>query len=133
MATGQVQTAAESAASRDRERSLRRGRIFGVLQQRGAIVVLVLVAAIASFQFDSFLTARNLENVVLQSSFLGLIAVGMTFVIISGGIDLSVGSMLALGGMIAAYAVQVSWPLALLAPVLAWRSSPSAGTRSPPA
>jgi ribose transport system permease protein len=99
-------------------RSPRRERVFSILQRRGAIVVLLLVVVLASFRFDNFLTARNLENVALQASFLGLIVVGMTFVIISGGIDLSVGSMLALGGVIAAYAVQVSWPLALLGPLL---------------
>jgi ribose/xylose/arabinose/galactoside ABC-type transport system permease subunit len=56
---------------------------------------------------------------VLQGAFLGLIVVGMTFVIISGGIDLSVGSMVGLGGILAALAVQVSWPLALILPPLA--------------
>ncbi|HEY0127784.1 MAG TPA: ABC transporter permease, partial [Rubrobacteraceae bacterium] len=45
-----------------------------------------------------------------------LIVIGMTFVIISGGIDLSVGSILALGGVIAAQTVQVFWPLALILP-----------------
>lgn len=95
-----------------------RERVFGVLQRRGAIVVLLLVVLVASLRFENFFTARNLENVALQGAFLGLIAVGMTFVIISGGIDLSVGSNLALGGILAAYAVQASWALALLAPVL---------------
>jgi ribose/xylose/arabinose/galactoside ABC-type transport system permease subunit len=55
---------------------------------------------------------------VLQGAFLGLIVVGMTFVIISGGIDLSVGSMVGLGGILAALTVQVSWPLALILPPL---------------
>ncbi|MGI8860032.1 MAG: ABC transporter permease, partial [Rubrobacteraceae bacterium] len=87
------------------------------MQRRGAIVVLLLVVIIASLRFDSFLTERNLENIALQSSFLGLIVVGMTFVIISEGIDLSVGSQLALGGVLAALMVPVSWVLALLVPV----------------
>jgi ribose/xylose/arabinose/galactoside ABC-type transport system permease subunit len=82
-------------------------------------VVLVLVVAAAAFAFDRFLTFRNLENIVAQSAFLGLIAVGMTFVIISKGIDLSVGSLLALGGVLAAFSVQVSGALALVVPVLA--------------
>jgi ribose transport system permease protein len=89
------------------------------LQRRGAVVVLLLVIAFGALRFDNFFTQRNLENIALQASFLGLITIGMTFVIISGGIDLSVGSMLALGGVLAAYAVQVSWPLALLVPVAA--------------
>src|SRR4028119_1637797 len=111
MATGQARAAEENVPVAGEQGGLsRRARVFAILQRRGAIVVLLLVVAIASLQFDTFLTARNLENIVLQASFLGLIAVGQTFVIISGGIDLSVGSMLALGGVIAAQTVQIFWP-----------------------
>src|SRR3712207_7937106 len=95
-----------------------RERLFTTLQRRGAIAVLVLVVIVAALTFDNFLTPQNLQNIVLQGAFLGLIVVGMTFVIISGGIDLSVGSMLALGGVIAAQTVQVFWPLALILPPL---------------
>ncbi len=118
MATGQARAATQSTPPGGDGGPTRRERIFGVLQRRGAIVVLLLVVVLASLQFDSFLTPRNLENIVLQASFLGLIAVGMTFVIISGGIDLSVGSLLALGGVLAALAAPVSWPLALVLPVV---------------
>src|SRR5215204_2299999 len=96
-----------------------RERLFTTLQRRGAIVVLILVVAVSALVFDNFLTEQNLENIVLQGAFLGLIVVGMTFVIISGGIDLSVGSMVGLGGILAALTVQVSWPLALILPPLA--------------
>src|ERR671917_303202 len=95
-----------------------RERLFTILQKRGAIAVLILVVAIAALTFDNFLTAQNLQNIVLQGAFLGLIVVGMTFVIISGGIDLSVGSILALGGVIAAQTVTAFWPLALILPPL---------------
>ena len=95
-----------------------RERLFTTLQRRGAIVVLILVVAVSALVFDNFLTEQNLENIVLQGAFLGLIVVGMTFVIISGGIDLSVGSMMGLGGIIAAQTVQVFWPLALILPPL---------------
>ena len=95
-----------------------RDRLFTTLQRRGAVVVLILVVAVSALAFDNFLTEQNLENIVLQGAFLGLIVVGMTFVIISGGIDLSVGSMLGLGGIIAAQTVQVFWPLALILPPL---------------
>ena len=95
-----------------------RERLLTTLQRRGAIVVLVLVVLVSALAFDNFLTAQNLQNIVLQGAFLGLIVVGMTFVIISGGIDLSVGSVLGLGGVIAALAVQVFWPLALILPPL---------------
>ena len=95
-----------------------RERLFTTLQRRGAVVVLLLVVAVSAVAFDSFLTAQNLENIVLQGAFLGLIVVGLTFVIISGGIDLSVGSMLGLGGVLAAQTIQVFWPLALILPPL---------------
>jgi ribose transport system permease protein len=95
-----------------------RDRLLTTLQRRGAIAVLILVVVVASFAFDNFLTAQNLQNIVLQGAFLGLIVVGMTFVIISGGIDLSVGSMVGLGGVLAALTAQISWPLALILPTL---------------
>src|SRR5918911_468685 len=95
-----------------------RERLFTTLQRRGAVVVLILVVAVSALTFDNFFTAQNLQNIVLQGAFLGLIVVGMTFVIISGGIDLSVGSMVGLGGVLAALTVQISWPLALVLPTL---------------
>lgn len=115
MATGQVPA---SESTPQGTGTSRRELFFALLQRRGAILVLLIVVALASLRFDSFLTTRNLENVALQSAFLGIIVVGATFVIISGGIDLSVGSMLALGGVLAALLVGTSWVLAVLVPVL---------------
>jgi ribose/xylose/arabinose/galactoside ABC-type transport system permease subunit len=96
----------------------RRERFYGVLQRHGALAVLVIIVVISALSFDQFFTGTNLENIAVQSSFLGLVAIGMTFVIISKGIDLSVGSLLALGGVLAAYSVSVAWPLALIVPPL---------------
>jgi ribose/xylose/arabinose/galactoside ABC-type transport system permease subunit len=110
--TGTAEASADAKAGRSE-------RFFALIQRHGALAVLVLVVAVSAFVFDRFFTVGNLENIMVQSSFLGLIAVGMTFVIISKGIDLSVGSLLALGGVLAAYSVQVAWPLALIVPVLA--------------
>jgi ribose transport system permease protein len=62
-----------------------------------ALIVLIIISAILS---DHFLVPRNLTNVLRQVSYTGIIALGMTFVIIAGGIDLSVGSMVALVGVI---------------------------------
>ena len=115
MVANSAGTTSEAAAN---EKAGRGERFFALLQRHGALAVLVLVLAVSAFTFDRFFTFRNLENVVAQSSFLGLIAVGMTFVIISKGIDLSVGSLLALGGVLAAFSVQVAWPLAVIVPVL---------------
>jgi len=60
-----------------------------------ALIILFILSAFASPYFLKF---RNLTNILRQSSYTGIIGLGMTFVIISGGIDLSVGSMVALVG-----------------------------------
>ena len=80
-----------------------------------ALVVLVFISAIAS---EHFLAVRNISNVLRQVSYTGIIALGMTFVIIAGGIDLSVGSMLALVGVITVmilHAVGDGWFSVMLA------------------
>jgi ribose/xylose/arabinose/galactoside ABC-type transport system permease subunit len=61
----------------------------------------LIIAALSALEPDTFLTTQNFSNVLSRSSYSGIIAMGMTAVIISGGIDLSVGSMMALSGMIA--------------------------------
>ncbi|MBD2766277.1 ABC transporter permease [Hymenobacter sp. BT664] len=78
-------------------------KIGSVMQSQGALVMLVVVCSIATIRYEAFLTPENLLNVLRQNSMSGLIALGMTFVILTGGIDLSVGSLLALAGVVAAY------------------------------
>lgn len=77
----------------------RRGLKF-ILKYR-VLIVLIILFVVASLLSKSFLTTRNVQNILLQVAINGIIAVGMTFVIITAGIDLSVGSVLALGGVIA--------------------------------
>jgi ribose/xylose/arabinose/galactoside ABC-type transport system permease subunit len=96
----------------------RSDHIFGLIQERGAFAVLAALVLICSFAFDGFFTAENLENILLHNSFLGLLVVGQTFVIITGGIDLSVGSLVALGGVLAAQSSGRGWVIALLFPIL---------------
>jgi ribose transport system permease protein len=79
-----------------------RARVASFLQRQGALVVLVLVAVFAFARYERFLTEENLTNVLRQQSMLGLVALGMTFVILTGGIDLSVGSLVAVAGVVAA-------------------------------
>ncbi len=67
-----------------------------------ALVILLIISAFAS---EYFLRPRNLLNITRQISYTGVIALGMTFVIIAGGIDLSVGSMVALAGGLAILAL----------------------------
>jgi len=64
------------------------------------LIGLILLVVLASFLSPHFLTLRNIINVLRQVSIIAIISVGMTYVIITGGIDLSVGSVAALSGMI---------------------------------
>jgi galactofuranose transport system permease protein len=96
---------------------LNREHVSRVLQQHGALMVLGLLVIAGSLAFDSFATPGNAASVVVSSSFLAIIAIGMTFVIISGGIDLSVGSLFVLGGVLAAYGSQYGPAVALLLPL----------------
>ncbi|WP_367357600.1 ABC transporter permease [Mesotoga sp.] len=64
----------------------------------GPLIALAILFVISAFASPYFLQTQNLLNILRQVSYTGIIALGMTFVIISGGIDLSVGSMVALVG-----------------------------------
>src|SRR5215475_8721730 len=66
------------------------------LHALGPIAGLVLLCIVGTLLNTDFATLDNAMNVLTRTAFIGIIAVGMTFVIISGGIDLSVGSMAAL-------------------------------------
>ncbi len=65
--------------------------------------LILIIALVSALKPDSFLTLDNFLNVFRRSSVYGIIAIGMTAIIISAGIDLSVGSMLGLCGMVGAY------------------------------
>jgi ribose/xylose/arabinose/galactoside ABC-type transport system permease subunit len=80
----------------------RRTRILNVLGDYGLLVVFAGFFVFMSLNSDVFLSSRNLMNILLQASIIGLIAVGQTFVMITGGIDLSVGSVAGLAGAVAA-------------------------------
>ena len=73
-----------------------------VLGQYGAFIALALLVVVLSVAAPSFRTASNLMSLLRQASFNGLIAFGMTLVILSDGIDLSVGSVFALSAIICA-------------------------------
>ncbi|GAA2352789.1 ABC transporter permease [Nonomuraea africana] len=94
-------------------------KLSRTLQQHGAVMVLAVLVIVGSLAFDTFATAGNAASVLVSSSFLAIIAIGMTFVIISGGIDLSVGSLFVLGGVLAAYGSQYGLLVALVLPLAA--------------
>jgi len=85
-----------------------------------SIIGLVIFSIIISLMNDRFMTSSNILNILRQTSINSIIAAGMTFVIITGGIDLSVGSTLALSGAVAAFLISTGTPpvLALLAALL---------------
>ncbi|WP_428936001.1 ABC transporter permease [Streptomyces sp. ACT015] len=99
------------------ERADRSERLSALAQQHGALVTLVIAMVVASLSFDTFLTGDNLENMALSSAFLAVVALGMTFVIVTGGINLSVGSLFALGGVLAAWGSRYGTAVALLLPL----------------
>ncbi|WP_055587123.1 ABC transporter permease [Peterkaempfera griseoplana] len=103
--------AAAAAAALDRQ------RIASLVQRQGVFAVLLAVVLVSSFVFPSFGTLDNARGVTVQASFLSVVALGMTLVIITGGIDLSVGSVFALGGVLAAWASQYGLLPALLLPL----------------
>lgn len=73
-----------------------------LIQEYGIFLAFLILAAILSVSNEFFLTPGNISNVLLQTSINGVLAVGMTFVILTGGIDLSVGSVVALAGIVSA-------------------------------
>ena len=79
----------------------------------GTVIGLGVLCAILWALTPHFLTVSNLLNVAQQTSINAIVAVGMTFVIISGGIDLSVGSIVALSGVVLGALLQGGQPLAV--------------------
>ena len=69
--------------------------------------LMLIICILSALKPDTFLTTENFLNVLRRSSVNGIIAVGMTAIIISAGIDLSVGSMMALSGMVGAWVMIV--------------------------
>ncbi|HYJ40222.1 MAG TPA: hypothetical protein VEW08_05490, partial [Steroidobacteraceae bacterium] len=85
-------------------------------------VTIVLFAAMAAFgaiRYEGFLSLQVFLNLLIDNAFLCVVAVGMTFVILSGGIDLSVGAVIALTTMVSATLLDAGWnPFAAMALVL---------------
>jgi putative xylitol transport system permease protein len=79
------------------------GWTAGLMLQRYGILLALLVACLTlALINENFLSTRNILNVLRQTSINGILAIGMTFVILTRGIDLSVGSVAALAGVVAA-------------------------------
>lgn len=102
-----------SKLKQDIEESKTTNKLYSLLiarinrfQEMGIFIALLSLCIILSFSSSHFLKLENLLNVLRQISVVGIIAVGEALVIITGGIDLSVGSILALGGVCTALLAQ---------------------------
>jgi ribose transport system permease protein len=80
-------------------------------REAGVFIALLVLCLFLSFATDGFLTSLNLLNVGRQISLLGIMAVGMTFVLIAGEVDLSVGSTYAFSGLATGMLIIAGWAL----------------------
>jgi ribose transport system permease protein len=110
------------ASATETDQSMGRS-LFAVLRgTAGPLVGLILLCAFLSIATDTFLSVRNALNILDQITVLGIMSVGMTFVILIGGIDLSVGSVLALAMMVMGWLANVMGvplPIAILIALVA--------------
>jgi ribose transport system permease protein len=76
------------------------------------LLLLVVVCLYTAFFSDRFLRAGNIENLVHRTALFGILSIGAAFVIITGGIDLSIGSLVCLVGVLLPYLLSKEWPVA---------------------
>lgn len=98
--------------------TLKRAFLGDMMQTVGILPILILIVAVFGFVAPNFFTDANLLNIARQASINIVLAAGMTFIILTGGIDLSVGSML---GTTAVVAMAVSLMPGLAGLSIPWR------------
>jgi ribose transport system permease protein len=101
----------------EQPKSRKRQSINNLLQVAGILPILVIICILFSLLSPNFFTAGNAVNILRQASINIVLATGMTFVILTGGIDLSVGSILAVSAVVAV--------LVSLLPALGWMAVPA--------
>jgi ribose transport system permease protein len=91
------------------------------IREAGVLLALLLMGALLTLTTDTFLTTRNLLNIGRQVSVLGIMAIGMTYLLITAEIDLSIGSVYALSSIVTGLLLLQSWGLipAILAGLIA--------------
>lgn len=87
----------------------------GIIMRFNLLFIFIALFVVASVSAPQFLTTQNMANLLQQSSLTGIVAIGMTVVILTSGIDLSVGSVAALSGMLVAIFIGIGlpWPVAM--------------------
>jgi ribose transport system permease protein len=106
-----IEAPAEPDQPVTRNRVLTLGDVAG--RESGGLVVLLVAVGALTLASGDFLTGGNLSNLARQVAIFGIIAVGQLLVILTAGIDLSVGSVLALSGAVTAQLLVAGWPIPL--------------------
>jgi ribose transport system permease protein len=95
---------------------MKRKRFLKVLTEYNTVLIFLIMLLVSALVSDAFFTANNLSNLVRQVAPIGIISMGMLLVILTGGIDLSVGSVVAMIGVLTGlFTYHMPLPLALLA------------------
>ncbi len=103
---------AERAATRQNGASVPQTlRKLLAAREAGVLLALIVMCVFLTLSSDAFLTSRNLLNVGRQVSLLGIMAIGMTFVLITAEVDLSVGSIYAISGLSTGMLIVEGWAL----------------------
>lgn len=98
--------------------STKKVKVGTILGKYGVYIALLLLFLIMSVASSNFLTVTNLFNILKQNAVYGVLAVGMTFVIVTGGIDLSVGAIVAMSACFAAKLAQDGSSVPAIAAIL---------------
>src|ERR1043165_9054494 len=111
MATATAPAQTQGPPEKPEERVLTFGDVFG--RDAGGLIVLLILFGAMTLASDEFLTADNMANLARQVAIFGIIAVGQLLVILTAGIDLSVGSVLGLSGCVPAQMLVDGTPVLL--------------------
>jgi ribose transport system permease protein len=99
------------------ETAKRRQPDLGFLRKYAVVFVLLMLILLFSLVSDSFFSFRNLTNIITQNTYFIIVAIGLSFVLISGGIDLSIGYMMSLVGVLTAM-MMVLWSFPVWAAII---------------
>jgi len=116
--TATVQTRPSDQASLSSRWGTFMNRHASLMPTFAALAILILLFVGAQIYFGNFITPRNISALLLDNAYLLILAVGMTFVILTGGIDLSVGSVMAFTGILCARLLSEGFPAYVTIPVM---------------
>jgi len=96
---------------------MNRERVTKIVLSNSALIVFVMLFVIFGVAAPRFFSVKNAENIMYSASYIGIMAIGMTFVLLTGGIDLSIGSNMYLSSIVAGVAIN-SWGFPVWAALL---------------